>query len=113
MRNDMASLNAGKAVAQGGHACNQFAVNLRNYKREYRKWAGVRGYGTTITLAGDEKQIDDLLLMAIKDDYNCDWVIDETYPLKDGKVTHYFPCKTCAYIFAPRGYLRGKLPLMN
>jgi len=105
MRHDMDSLNPGKAVAQGAHAANIFVedINKRNtdFKREFKKWAGNRGYGTTITLSASERQIYDLI-NASDVHYPRGLVIDETYPLKDGRTTHYFPCMTCAYIFAPR-----------
>lgn len=105
MRNDMDSLNPGKAVAQGAHAANIFVEDIAkrstNFKREFKKWAGNRGYGTTITLSANEKQINDLII-ASDVDYPRGVVIDETYPLQDGMTTHYFPCMTCAYIFAPR-----------
>jgi peptidyl-tRNA hydrolase len=107
MRNDMDSLNPGKAVAQGAHAANVFVEDItkrsNDYKKEYKKWAGGRGYGTTITLSASEKQINDLI-SASDIEYPRGMIIDETYPLKDGKTTHYFPCLTCAYIFAPRRY---------
>jgi hypothetical protein len=118
MRNDMDSLNPGKAVAQGAHAAHMFmnrmsnAYNSRHFEgevynphqKEYRKWGRVLGYGTTITLEGNEAQIQEALSAAARDGYENDQVIDPTYPLKDGKVTHYFPCMTCAYIFAPKRY---------
>lgn len=105
MRNDMDSLNPGKAVAQGAHAANVFADQMRYttlFKKEYNKWAGKRGYGTTITLSASKKEIEELDSSNVE--YPMDLIIDETYPLKDGKTTHYFPCLTCGYIFAPRGF---------
>lgn len=106
MRNDMDSLNPGKAVAQGAHAANMFTKFMENhnspYKKEYKKWLGGRGYGTTITLSASQEQIEELTSKVVEDDYPYDQVIDQTYPLKDGKTTHYFPCLTCAYLFAPR-----------
>ena len=106
MRNDMDSLSGGKSVAQGAHAANMFTKYMEKhnsqYHKEYKKWLGGRGYGTTITLSADEEEINQVMSLAVEDSYPADTVIDETYPLKDGKVTHYFPCMTCAYIFAPR-----------
>lgn len=104
MRNDMDSLNPGKACAQAAHAANQFVKLRRTHTKEYNKWAGDLGYGTTICLSASREDIQNVLSDAADDGYEYDQVIDETYPLKDGKVTHYFPCMTCAYIFAPRKY---------
>jgi peptidyl-tRNA hydrolase len=109
MRNDMDSLNPGKAVAQGAHAAHVFArkmsKNNSNFKREFKKWESTLGYGTVITKEGTEAEITLVLDTAINEGYDeCGWIEDPTYPLRDGKVTHYFPCLTCAYIFAPRGY---------
>ena len=40
----MDSLNPGKAVAQGAHAANVFAEQVKSskFKKEYKKWAGDR-----------------------------------------------------------------------
>ncbi len=105
MRNDMDSLNPGKAVAQGAHAANQFVKQrYQLWNKEYKKWAGDRGYGTTIVLSASQQQIIECIMANPGDDYCKGIVTDETYPLKDGDTTHYFPCMTCGYIFAPRGY---------
>ena len=117
MRNDMDSLNPGKAVAQGAHAANVFAEKVKSskFKKKYKKWAGDRGYGTTITLSASKEEIDALQQSPKEnDEYIMDSIIDATYPLKDGQVTHYFPCLTCAYLFAPKRYYGVKhLSLMN
>lgn len=102
----MDSLNPGKAVAQGAHAANMFTNFMEKhnsqYKKEYKKWLGGRGYGTTITLSASEDDINNVMSLSVEDSYPFNTVVDETYPLKDGKVTHYFLCMTCAYLFAPR-----------
>ena len=105
MRNDMDSLNPGKMSAQAAHASNQFVKELpanSSYRKEYKKWAGQRGYGTTIVLAASEKEISDIV--CAEGEYPAGMVIDETYPLKDGETTHYFPCMTCGYTFGPRRF---------
>lgn len=111
MRNDMESLNPGKAVAQGSHAANVFTYRIKcnsPFYKEYQKWLGGRGYGTVNTLEGSENDIRDVVNDACNDGYTeSAHIIDETYPLKDGKTTHYFPCYTCSYVFAPRGYYRN------
>ncbi len=101
----MNSLNAGKAVAQGAHAANQFVKHFpknSEYKPEFNKWSRDRGYGTTIVLSASKEQIEELMRSEVA--YHRGEVIDETYPLRDGKTTHYFPCLTCGYIFSPRGF---------
>lgn len=114
MRQDMDSMNPGKCVAQGAHAANQFVKLRKKHTKEYHKWAGNLGYGTTICLSASKEDIDRLMGDAAEDGYEYDQVIDETYPLKDGKTTHYFPCLTCAYVFAPRKYHKLKhLELMK
>lgn len=106
MRNDMDSLNPGKAVAQGAHAANMFTAYMEKfnspYKKQYKKWLGDRHYGTTITLSASVKEIDEAIGETVANGYPVNTVVDQTYPLKDGDTTHYFPCMTCAYIFAPR-----------
>ena len=115
MRNDMLSLNPGKAVAQGAHAANQF-VKLSKpsdpYYKEFKKWQGSLGYGTTIVLSANEKQIEEIMNRGFDNPMGV--VVDETYPLKDGRTTHYFPCMTCGYTFGPRRFeLVNHLELMK
>ena len=98
----MSSLNPGKACAQAAHASNQFVKSRYDFDKEFKKWAGKLGYGTTIVLSANLREIDDV--MVNESEYPVGIVTDETYPLKDGDTTHYFPCITCAYIFAPRRY---------
>lgn len=104
MRNDLDSLNPGKAVAQGGHAVSKFCKAMyttnHKFKREFKKWEGGYGFGTKVTLSADFEQINDILGRN-QDEYPMDIVLDPTYPLQDGKVTHHIPLHTCAYVFAP------------
>ena len=99
---DMASLNPGKSAAQSAHAANQFVKSRYGFDKEFKRWAGKLGYGTTIVLSANLREIDDV--MVNESEYPVGIVTDETYPLKDGDTTHYFPCITCGYIFAPRKY---------
>ena len=135
MRSDMASMNPGKAVAQGTHAANQFVWDLehpfdpksslhglpvdtlRPLDTMYGHWVnGRRGFGTCITLAGSLKQIEGALQAMLDDDLTeviADWVHDPTYPLLDGQVVHEIPLDTCAYVFGFKNVLQPYLTEMG
>lgn len=102
MRNDMASLNPGKACAQAAHAANQF-VSSYGKRSAVRNWQNeAKGFGTTIVLAANEGKIHSILDQIVfgkKERIYCDAVYDPSYPIRDGKVTHYIDILTCAYIF--------------
>lgn len=125
MRTDLASMNAGKAVAQGCHAAHVFATGMENAKQTgvdsevvllYRQWVNstTQGYGTVITLAVDNDQMYDIINSLTNYEYFCaerkvtptplDFQVihDPTYPLKDGDFTHLIPLNTCAYVFGNR-----------
>ena len=62
MRTDLASMNAGKAVAQGAHAANVFQTRIQEgsddgLKSILREWQEDRMFGTTITLGVNEAQM--------------------------------------------------------
>lgn len=114
MRNDLASLNAGKAVAQGSHAANQMVSELRKqtdrqvfFKSDSISAAlGVweeeaNGFGTCIVLSVNEKQMRDSVAKALNDALPSHAGIchDPTYPLLDGATCHHIPVDTCAYVF--------------
>jgi hypothetical protein len=115
VRNDMLSLAGGKMAAQVAHAANQFVKLIKSsdpYYKEFKKWQGSLGYGTTIVLSANEKQIEEIMNRGFDNPMGV--VIDETYPLKDGRTTHYFPCMTCGYTFGPRRFeLVSHLELMK
>lgn len=90
VRNDLPSMNAGKAMAQASHASAQFVNILSNDKTEMDKnyfdeWLNEgEGFGTTIVLEGSLENIKKILYK-----YSDDWwqgdIIDVTYPFKAQK----------------------------
>lgn len=90
VRNDLPSMNAGKAMAQASHASAQFVNILSNDKTEMDKnyfdeWLNEgEGFGTTIVLEGSLENINKILYK-----YSDDWwqgdIIDATYPFKAQK----------------------------
>lgn len=106
MRNDLESLNAGKAVAQGSHAANQMETVVRarkDLKNIFESWkhAG-QGFGTALVFEGSWNHIDaELAMLKVTKNPNIVFgeILDPTYPLRDGQVTHHIPLHTCAWIF--------------
>lgn len=128
VRNDMDSLTPGKACAQVAHAANVFMANMSKALAfpndleldrhpdydEYVKWGRRLYYGTTIVLSVTGKELGDLITKAIQAGYSTDIITDPEYPLRDGETTHYFPCETCGYIFAPENNeITAQLKLMK
>ena len=122
MRNDLASLNSGKAMAQAAHAGNavdaHFELEMQitsassspvdkakasELSTAFYHWKGQtsQGFGTTIVLAGSMAKIKTAIEWLKRNDFLADVIHDPTYPLVDGSVTHLIPLDTCAYIFAP------------
>lgn len=118
MRNDLPSLNAGKAMAQAAHAANHFVHKYGKYS-SVKSWLKEGcGFGTTIVLAATHLDI----VSAMKSCKNFSGIIyDTTYPYivsteiarlidtnfetappiikEDGSMV-LFRCElTCAYIF--------------
>lgn len=116
MRTDMASLNAGKAMAQAAHAANamdkdiyQYAVNSE-IRKMHTRWKAetAQGFGATIVRAGSWLDFAGVLdhchnTIPANESYHHGVVIDPTYPLKDGEVTHLIELATCFYVFCQRG----------
>ena len=113
MRNDMASMNAGKAVAQGAHAAHVFAGYLDNYLKDTNKDSDVLlsvklrnwrdegdGFGTVIVLAASGELIEHLIHQTLLKPHILSGLIyDKTYPIRDGLVTHHIDILTCGFIF--------------
>ena len=129
MRNDLPSLNAGKAMAQAAHAANQFiecyGKSLATIIRE--DWASIHSpfFGTTIVLSVDYSTLLNTLEKAqyLGVPYGKVW--DETYPFvvdkeiasvinlqlltadsiwkKDGQVVMFRNELTCGYVFVADG----------
>lgn len=110
MRTDLDSLNPGKAMAQAHHAYGALKVHVRqqsnNWSKSYIQWQDQtkQDFGTVIVLSGSLIEID----IALQDIENLNlpllagWVLDPTYPVRDGQVTHLIPLYTCAYVFGER-----------
>ncbi len=107
MRTDLASMNAGKGMAQAAHAANAFqkaAGDEANGGGTYHEWFNQtpQGFGTTITLAmSGHAELYDMVSVAKGHGYLAGLVHDPSYPVRDGAVTHLLPIDTCGYIFVP------------
>lgn len=122
VRGDLDSMNPGKVAAQVHHAATQMYHHVLMTPTDqphhdislvpFYKWChSADGFGTTLvyqisrkhknhhqTLVDLHYQITDLGLMAGK-------VIDPSYPIRDGKVTHLVnDVLTCVWFFAPRTF---------
>lgn len=99
MRSDMDSLTPGKACAQAAHAANEAvaaaaAVGLGGMLDE---WEGDGEFGTTVVLEAPDEYWVDRLTEVHGADSVAGVVVDESYPLRDGSVTHRLPVKTCGW----------------
>lgn len=109
VRTDLQSLNPGKGMAQACHAANEMVWRIRSgdlpmiaseWLRQWEAESG-RGFGTTIVLGANEAQMRKRVDIARRLNLIAGVVVDDTYPLQDGGVTHLIPLATCAYIFGP------------
>lgn len=111
MRTDLDSMNPGKAMAQASHAYPAMAAYVKRYWGEssffsdlLERWQSQseQSFGRTIVLGGTPGEISDVLQRARHfPDVLAEWVVDPTYPLRDGVATHLIPLQTCAYVFGP------------
>lgn len=118
MRNDLASMNAGKAMAQASHASNAFVHHFHGYAQEYNsttvhesiqtatmngfnEWENSthQGFGTVLTLEARMADITPVVSIFKSMGYVAGVVHDPTYPIVDGEVVHHIPLDTCAYVF--------------
>lgn len=106
MRDDLDSLNPGKAIAQATHATNQFEMLAATrddyvFTKALAVWRDGRDFGRCLTVAAKPHQIDEMI--GVLDDDDCrmdgDVVIDPTYPITDGEVTHTLELMTCGWVF--------------
>ncbi len=111
MRNDLDSLNPGKAMAQASHASNAFVHSVEPaYNVDevlFRTWeeSTPQGFGTVLVLSVTEEQMETAVKVAESfgvDKFPCGIVHDPTYPILDGEVCHYIPLNTCGYIFGDK-----------
>lgn len=120
MRNDIASMNPGKAIAQGSHASNAFVYHYHGFAQEYNsksvhtgietatmngfnEWENStsQGFGTVLTLEAKMGPIHSAVDIFKSLGYIANVVHDPTYPIVDGEIVHYIPLDTCAYVFVP------------
>lgn len=119
MRNDLDSMNSGKAIAQGSHASNAFVFAYHEWMatastnqtdkqtstlhQAFNRWQNetVQGFGTVLVLEGSMTDIIDTFDDAVTAGYMADIIHDPTYPIVDGNVVHHIPLNTCAYMFVP------------
>lgn len=97
MRNDLDSMNPGKAVAHGAHAANKFTYDMADRLRismdrvstverdvlehNYNWWVrSADGFGTTITLSGSLMEIQTAVTMAQAMGHPAALSVDPTYP---------------------------------
>ena len=121
MRTDLASMNAGKAVAHGAHAANQFDAAMRDVTDQslldgYQDWVkSADFFGTTITLAVNEAQLVSHVdaVAALGPRFVAGTVFDPTYPIRDGEVCHLIPLTTCGFAFGPISELKPVLATLN
>lgn len=111
MRKDIADMNPGKACAQAAHAQAQFTSTFEAIKRYnspadesllnfYEKWAGDRGFGTTVVLEGTKIDIEYITDASNQVGRWADYVIDPTYPYRNyyGEL-FTAPELTCGWVF--------------
>lgn len=128
MRNDLASMNAGKAMAQASHASNAFIQQNLTDSLEpnddfvandilITQWRQEtdQGFGTVIVLEVNEREMRNSVDIAQHLGYPSEVIHDPTYPLRDGDTTHFIPLDTCAYVFGDRNdpVLKKFLGLFN
>lgn len=123
MRNDLSSMNAGKAIAQGSHASNAFVGHFHATMQEMNALPSTRenllkaeainkafyewensthqSFGTVLVLEADMKSIYNTVSVTKTLGYIAGVVHDPTYPIVDGQVVHHIPLDTCGYIFVP------------
>jgi hypothetical protein len=135
MRNDLQSLNAGKAMAQAAHASNQLVHEHKGLQALIHWEQQSKGFGTTIVLSANEEQIHQCMTecgtLTTRENmvYAHGLVYDDTYPYivtseifrllpkklhtappvvkPDGQVVLFRRELTCAYVLrkAPRSQL--------
>ena len=117
MRTDLASMNAGKAMAQSNHAYGALKKAIKTriaLQPHYLAWmdSTPQEFGTTLVLGGSEREIglapDRAYGLAGKTSVG-GWVVDPTYPLRDGDVTHLINLRTCAFLFCKKEHSRELL----
>lgn len=120
MRNDLNSMNPGKAIAQGSHAANAFVQHFHGFAQEcnskskqsyleteimkgFNDWENstTQGFGTVLVLEANMPSIYSVVNSFKALQYITGVIHDPTYPIVDGDVVHHIPLDTCAYVFIP------------
>lgn len=108
MRTDLDSLNPGKAMAQSHHNYGAFKFAIRAnlvMQPAYVEWQRqtAQDYGTVIVLGGNEGEIQKALDRAkafhAAKNIVAGWVWDDSYPIRDGAITHAVRLNTNAFVF--------------
>lgn len=108
MRNDLESMNPGKACAQAHHAGTQVALkDWKGWSTKHQNWFAkwqqqADGFGTVLCMGVDERTMRRVLEVAARIDVPHGVIHDPTYPLRDGAAFHLIPLDTCAYVFGPK-----------
>lgn len=136
MRNDLPSMNAGKAMAQASHASNAFIAEC-NESPAVKEWTEQtkQGFGTVLVLSVNLEQLKKAIVDADNLDCYTNLVTDPTYPYRTTKeianlisneydtsersisgdqVTLYREEITCGYVFGTQEELvpvLGQFPL--
>lgn len=86
MRNDLQSMNPGKAMAQACHGANQF-IHEWGHKKAVRRWQKEgNGFGTTIVLSVDKEILHRVMSIASgRTGIPYGRVVDTTYPMTTTK----------------------------
>ncbi len=90
VRNDLDSMNPGKAMAQTGHAGSAFThaymfvpmLNENDPDDDVHNWhqQSKQGFGTKLTLAVTAEQLGTAVMLAARLGYKADIIVDDTYP---------------------------------
>jgi hypothetical protein len=108
MRMDLDSLNPGKAMAQAHHNFGALKSAIRAniaMAPAYLEWQkqSTQDFGTVITLGGDERGIqmalDRVTAFHSPTKVVAGWVWDDSYPVRDGGITHKVRLNTNAFVF--------------
>lgn len=81
IRNDLHSMNTGKAIAQSSHCVSQF---MTKYPKDAKEWCKeADGFGTTVVMEGSQEEIEKFMCGNIRHKgYENGDIIDPTYPFK-------------------------------
>lgn len=116
MRTDLASMNPGKGMAQSSHAYGALKKYIKDNpgtRQAFLSWMSQtpQEFGTTIVLGGTLAEIHEALakLWWLNVPVAAGWVHDDTYPIRDGDVTHLIPLDTCAFILGTKTDCAGVL----